>query len=95
MKDRNLVHSDDWATPKDFYDKLDAEFGFDFDPCPLSCDTEKFDGLVADWGGGELRQSSVLPRAQGSVRQEMNRGISKREDLRIPHPGIHFHETLP
>jgi hypothetical protein len=23
-----------WLTPPDIYSKLDAEFGFDFDPCP-------------------------------------------------------------
>ncbi len=26
----------DWGTPKEFYDKLNEEFGFDFDPCPKS-----------------------------------------------------------
>ena len=36
MKNRNLNHSDDWATPKEFYDKLNAEFAFDFDPCHLN-----------------------------------------------------------
>jgi len=25
--------TDDWATPQDFYDKLDAEFHFDLDAC--------------------------------------------------------------
>lgn len=36
MKNRNQKHSDHWATPAYFYKKLDAEFGFDFDPCPLN-----------------------------------------------------------
>lgn len=52
MKNRNLTHSDNWATPKDFYDKLNKEFNFDFDPCPLS-DTEitpDKDGLLIEWG---------------------------------------------
>lgn len=48
MKDRNLNHSDNWATPKEVYDKLNAEFNFDFDPCPLHSD---FDGLEIEWGG--------------------------------------------
>jgi len=26
MKNRNLDNKDDWKTPKDFYDKLNAEF---------------------------------------------------------------------
>jgi len=47
MKNRNLNHKDDWATPKEFYDKLNKEFSFDFDPCPLF---SEFDGLSIDWG---------------------------------------------
>ena len=46
MKNR-LVQHDNWATPKEVYDKLDSEFHFDFDPCPL--DYEK-DGLIIKWG---------------------------------------------
>ncbi len=36
MKNRNLKHSDNWGTPKEFYNKLNEEFNFDFDPCPLN-----------------------------------------------------------
>ena len=46
IKNRNLNHKDDWATPTDLYDKLDQEFHFDFDPCPLHAD---FDGLDIEW----------------------------------------------
>lgn len=46
MKDRNLEHSDNWATPKEFYNKLNNEFNFDFDPCPLHAT----DGLIVEWG---------------------------------------------
>lgn len=52
MKNRNLDHKDDWKTPSGFFQMLNAEFGFDFDPCPFQCDTSKFDGLKAEWGGG-------------------------------------------
>lgn len=38
MKNRNLEHKDNWATPKDFYESLDREFHFDFDPCPFMHD---------------------------------------------------------
>lgn len=48
MKNRNLEHSDHWATPKELYNKLNSEFNFDFDPCPLHSD---FDGLMINWGG--------------------------------------------
>ena len=39
--------TDDWCTPKDLYRKLDGEFHFDFDPCPLH---PKEDGLSIKWG---------------------------------------------
>jgi site-specific DNA-methyltransferase (adenine-specific) len=51
MKNRNLTHSDDWATPKELYDKLNAEFDFDYDPCPLH---STFDGLEAEWGNSNF-----------------------------------------
>ncbi len=52
MKNRNLNHSDNWATPKEFYDKLNDEFAFDFDPCPLNDGeiTPDKDGLLIEWG---------------------------------------------
>jgi site-specific DNA-methyltransferase (adenine-specific) len=37
----------DWKTPALTYAGLNAEFDFDFDPCPVS---PKFDGLAIDWG---------------------------------------------
>lgn len=52
MKNRNLIHSDNWATPKEFYEKLNEEFNFDFDPCPLNFGeiTPDKDGLLIEWG---------------------------------------------
>ena len=49
MKNRNLNHIDDWATPDYIYDPLNKEFDFDFDPCPLQHDIKKWDGLEIDW----------------------------------------------
>ena len=49
MKNRNLNHIDDWATPAYIYDPLNKEFNFDFDPCPLQHDIKKWDGLEIDW----------------------------------------------
>lgn len=47
-----------WATPQDFFDKLNDEFGFNLDPCALpenaKCDkyfTPEIDGLTQNWGG--------------------------------------------
>lgn len=50
MKNRNLPHSNDWATPSYVYDQLNNEFSFDYDPCPLKNDITKFDGLKSEWG---------------------------------------------
>lgn len=36
-----------WRTPRALYQGLDAEFSFDFDPCPPN---PKFDGLKCEWG---------------------------------------------
>jgi len=37
----------DWRTPQALYERLDREFLFDFDPCPVDPD---FDGLAVEWG---------------------------------------------
>ena len=41
--------NDHWATPVWLYEKLNVEFNFDFDPCPLN---SSFDGLSLStkWG---------------------------------------------
>ena len=49
MKNRALNHNDDWATPKSFYDVVNKEFNFNFDPCPLNHDIEQWDGLKCSW----------------------------------------------
>lgn len=50
MKNRNLKHSDNWATPPYVYDILNKKYNFDFDPCPINHDLNKWDGLKIDWG---------------------------------------------
>ena len=52
--------TDQWATPQDFFDKLDAEFHFSLDPCAsednAKCKkyfTEEDNGLIQNWGGGK------------------------------------------
>ena len=49
MKNRNQNHKDDWATPKEFYNKLNKEFDFNFDPCPIKHNVSKWDGLKVEW----------------------------------------------
>lgn len=48
--------TDQWATPQDFFDKLNKEFGFTLDPCAdetnHKCEkyfTEQDNGLLQDW----------------------------------------------
>src|SRR3546814_11981679 len=47
-----------WLTPPDLYAALDAEFHFDFDPCPYP-KPEGFDGLTFEWGQRRSGESSV------------------------------------
>ena len=54
-------NSNEWATPTDFYNELDAEFHFNLDPCctheNAKCErhyTIEDDGLTQDWGGARV-----------------------------------------
>ncbi len=42
--------NDKWGTPKEIYDKLNAEFSFNFDPCPITWKEGDADGLTTEWG---------------------------------------------
>ena len=63
MKTEVLLSSKkmDWATPQDFFDKLNEEFYFTLDPCAddfnHKCEkyyTEAQDGLQQDWSGEKV-----------------------------------------
>ena len=50
--------TDQWATPQDFFDKLNDEFKFTLDPCADETNhkcrkffTKEQNGLLQDWGG--------------------------------------------
>jgi len=49
MKKIHINNDDNYATPPDFYDKLDKEYHFDFDPCPYNEGIIN-DGLTKEWG---------------------------------------------
>ena len=60
--DRMAVHysseTDEWATPQDFFDVVNAEFTFDLDVCALESSNKcpnyyspECDGLAQDWTG--------------------------------------------
>ena len=57
----------EWATPKEFFNKLDDEFHFNLDPCSThenaKCEkhyTIEEDGLSQDWGGGAEYSATLL-----------------------------------
>jgi hypothetical protein len=50
-----------WLTPPELYAQLDAEFNFDFDPCPYP-KPDDFDGLTCEWG-----KSSYVNPPFGSI----------------------------
>ena len=52
-----------WLTPPELMKQLDAEFHFDFDPCPFPL-PDNFDGLSCEWG-----QSNYVNPPFGSVLQ--------------------------
>jgi site-specific DNA-methyltransferase (adenine-specific) len=50
MKNIHINNDDNYATPPEFYNKLNKEFNFDFDPCPYNEGIIINDGLTIDWG---------------------------------------------
>ncbi len=63
MKNRNIKADDNWATPKEFYDKLNQEFNFNFDPCPYYEGVIKPNGAIVLFGSepfsSKLRLSNL------------------------------------
>ena len=41
----------EWPTPKAVYEKLNAEFRFNFDPCPLGGDVDGTSPMFSEWEG--------------------------------------------
>lgn len=51
-------NSEEWSTPREFFEKLNDEFHFNLDPCATDenhvCDnyfTKQDDGISKNWGG--------------------------------------------
>lgn len=56
-----------WATPRDLYAALDAEFDFTLDPCPLWEEgQERIDGLFRSWGGERVYCNPPYGRGIGN-----------------------------
>lgn len=70
--------SDDWSTPQDTFAALDAEFSFDFDPCPIGGGS----GLTQDW----LRRAFVNPpysNVRGFLDKAMQEIDAGRTDVAV------------
>lgn len=96
---------EDWATPQDFFDKLDEEFHFDLDPCAdaenAKCKeyfTKEENGLLKDWGGvasSAIHHTAEHQRANGSGSATKKPGtvvvalIPARTDTRFFHDYIY------
>lgn len=58
-----------WLTPPDVYARLNAEFAFDFDPCPYPL-PDNFDGLTCEWGASNY----VNPPFGSIIHQSKKKG---------------------
>lgn len=62
-----------WISPPEMYAYLDAEFHFDFDPCP-NPRPDGFDGLSVEWG----QRNYVNPPFTGGVGQWVKKAIAEQ-----------------
>lgn len=69
----------EWATPQDFFDKLDEEFHFDLDVCatPENAKCGKYftkddDGLSQQWGGSFIAIRPTGERLANGSRNVQN-----------------------
>ena len=79
-------NTDEWATPQDLFDKLDACFHFTLDPCATDENhkapkyfTRVQDGLKQDWGGGYMVQSTLRPENREKILENQRNWKKRRE----------------
>jgi len=72
--------SDEWSTPQEVFDSLDAEFGFTLDPCATAenakCDsfyTLQDNGLSQNWGGRACFAIPHIAESQSGLRSATER----------------------
>lgn len=67
--------TDRWATPREVYERLDAEFHFDFDPCPLDGKENGLSPLFVSWAG---RRVFCNPPYGPGIGDWLKRGLEAR-----------------
>lgn len=67
-----------WLTPPEMMAELQAEFHFDFDPCPHPR-PDDFDGLTAEWG----QRNWVNPPFTGGVLAWVRKALEERDKGRL------------
>ena len=70
-----------WVTPPDVLAALDAEFHFDFDPCPHPR-PDGFDGLLVEWG----KSNWVNPPLTGGVSAWVKKAILEQSKGSVNNP---------
>ena len=93
----------EWATPQDFFDKLNDEFHFTLDPCAdefnHKCEkyfTEKENGLEQCWGGADrVLQSSVWQSHKGLGGEMFGGSKETWNDNRAADSSQNRHQLFP
>ena len=95
-------NSDEWATPSEIFDQLNAEFGFDLDVCATEenhkCEryfTAEQDGLGQKWGGVPMLLQSTIQPDRGLCKKGIQREPRAGDAHRPPHPRADRYEILP
>jgi len=80
--------SDEWATPQEIFDNLDAEFHFDLDPCATDenhkCETYftlENSGLEKNWGGAECSAIHHIPRFPSGWKRHTGKHVKMEPSL--------------
>lgn len=80
MRKIHVNNDDNYATPPEFYKKLDERFNFDFDPCPYNEGEIINDGLKIEWGNSNFVNP---PYSQKLKEQFVIKGIEEMKKGKI------------
>lgn len=67
-----------WLTPEETYKQLNAEFNFDFDPCPFP-KPDNFDGLEVEWGNVSYVNPPFKKEDGGGIAKWITKGIEENK----------------